>query len=595
MKLDIKILNNSLKEIMSSFQIMPHALILLFSLSRKKIVAMSLLTAINTVMPIMSAFIFGNLVTLFYLKNFDEILPWVLIYVIIRMVGDCTTVCSGYINKKIQSDIDIGLNKKIMQKCDTLSLKDFENSEIKDILQHVQSQISFRPFKVFTDMLSIISSLCSIVVTFLIVIKSVSFIGIILLIPFFVSVSFSLVFCKKEFDTEEKHISLSRENWYLSYLLTDDSAFKEVRLLKLGEYILNKYIVNKEKIINEDVFLNKKRSLISEISSIVNNIIFLFFVLFLIFNICQNKLTVASTIGLMRTLSIFYGSCRGCGSGVYGIYQNGLYMNKLFDFLKLKGIDENLRLAKRISKIESLEIKNLSFMYNKGQTVLNSISFKVEKGERVALFGTNGSGKSTLVKLIAGLYESSNGTILFNGLCVNGLNKTDLHKRICVMFQDFTKYELTFRENIGFGSVDNLRDDKKIIDCQKAAGIDFVERLDQQLGLWFDKGIQLSGGQWQKVAIGRTLFKDADLYILDEPSSALDKLNENKLISYFMKFTKDKIGIFISHKISNAMKADKVIFLNDGKIIGVGSHEFMLNNCDLYKKIYDLEFSGGRS
>ncbi len=591
MKLNIKVLKDSLKEIIASFQIMPRALVLLFSLSRKKIIAISLLTAINTIMPIISAFIFGNLVTLLHLKDFDKILRWLLIYVIIKMVEDCANVYSGYINKKIQSDIDIGLNKKIMQKCDTLSLKDFENSEIKDILQHVQSQISFRPFKVFTDMLSIISSLGSIVVTFLIVIKSVSFIGIILMIPFFISIFFSLIFCKKEFDTEERHVSLSRENWYLSYLLTDDSAFKEVRLLKLGGYILNKYIVNKEKIINEDVFLSKKRGLISEISSIVNNITFLFLVLFLIFNMCQNKLTIVAAIGLMRTLSIFYGSCRSCGSGIYGIYQNGLYMNKLFDFLKLKGIDENLCLTKRINKIESLEIKNLSFMYNKGKKVLNNISFKIEKGEKVALFGTNGSGKSTLVKLIAGLYESSNGTILFNGMCVNELNKIDLRKRICVMFQDFTKYELTFRENIGFGNIDNLGDEKKIIDCQKAAGIDFVGHLDQRLGLWFDKGIQLSGGQWQKVAIGRTLFKDADLYILDEPSSALDKLNENKLISHFMKFTKNKIGIFISHKISNVMKADKIIFLNDGNIIGMGSHEFMLNNCDLYKEIYDLEFS----
>lgn len=174
MKLNIKVLKDSLKEIIASFQIMPRALVLLFSLSRKKIIAISLLTAINTIMPIISAFIFGNLVTLLHLKDFDKILRWLLIYVIIKMVEDCANVYSGYINKKIQSDIDIGLNKKIMQKCDTLSLKDFENSEIKDILQHVQSQISFRPFKVFTDMLSIISSLGSIVVTFLIVIKSVS-------------------------------------------------------------------------------------------------------------------------------------------------------------------------------------------------------------------------------------------------------------------------------------------------------------------------------------------------------------------------------------------------------------------------------------
>ena len=310
----------------------------------------------------------------------------------------------------------------------------------------------------------------------------------------------------------------------------------------------------------------------------------------IVLSMCSNVLTVALAISLIRTLSIFYSSCRGFGDSIYGIYQNSLYMKKLFNFLELKE-DQDLKDNKlKLPSINTLEVKNLKFSYDGKNLVLDNINFKIKKGERVALFGVNGSGKSTLIKLILSYYNVENNMILFNDKCINTLDKKSLYKRISVLFQDFIKYELSLRENIGFGNIDNIENNVKLNNTKNTVGINFIKNLDQQLGLWFDEGTQLSGGQWQKIAIARALFNDADIYILDEPSSALDKINENKLINYFIDFTKDKIGLFISHKISNAMKADKIIFIDHGKIVNIGSHEFLLKNCSLYKKIYNLEF-----
>jgi len=590
MKYKIKDIKNTSTKILFSFKIIFRTLSLLFSISKIKIIIVSLLVAIKVIIPIISAFIFGNLIMVLSLKNFNAIMPFIFYYVIFRVIGDIVGVFSSYIIKKIQLDLDLSLNTKIMQKCSNLSLKDFENSKVKDILQHIQSQISVRPFQILTDIISMSSSLISIIITLFVLARSLSYIIIILSVPFVIYTFISLLLCDKEFKNEEEQAALARKNWYLSYLLTNDFTFKEIRLLNLKDYILSKYIRNKNIIIFASMSLSKKRSIIVESFNLINNFIFLTVIIFIIFNMCQNNLIISIAVSLIQTLSIFYNSCYGFGDGMYGIYQNCLYMKKLFDFLELREIAEVLGSEIKIQKINSLEVNNLNFSYNNKDLVLCDINFKIKKGERIALFGTNGSGKSTLVKLISGLYKSNNKTILFNDYCINLLNKNILKKKIAVLFQDFTRYELTLRENIGFGDINCLNETNKLISAKKAAEIDFIDNFDQQLGFWFDDGIQLSGGQWQKIAIGRTLFNDADLYILDEPSSALDKLNENKIINHFMKITENKMGILISHKISNAMKADKIIFLDKGKIIATGSHDFMLENCSLYKSIYDLEF-----
>lgn len=181
----------------------------------------------------------------------------------------------------------------------------------------------------------------------------------------------------------------------------------------------------------------------------------------------QNNLIISIAVSLIQTLSIFYNSCYGFGDGMYEIYQNCFYMKKLFDFLELRKIAEVLDSEIKIRKINSLEVNNLNFSYNNKDLVLCDINFKIKKGERIALFGTNGSGKSTLVKLISRLYKSNNKTILFNDYCINLLNKNILKKKIAVLFQDFTRYELTFRENIGFGDINCLNETNKLISAKK--------------------------------------------------------------------------------------------------------------------------------
>ena len=226
---------------------------------------------------------------------------------------------------------------------------------------------------------------------------------------------------------------------------------------------------------------------------------------------------------------------------------------------------------------------------NSPNVVLNNINLNIKKGERVAIVGANGSGKSTLVKLISKLYEVKENSILYNGISLNNYNEAQLKNCIAVLFQDFTKYEMTVRENVGFGNIESIDNDENMKKALDKASATFISNLDEQLGLWFQDGRQLSGGQWQKIAIARTFFRDASLYILDEPSSALDPIAEKEVIDMFLKMTEDKIGIFISHRLSTAMLADRIIVMNEGEIVGNGTHQELIKNNFVYKKMYELE------
>lgn len=187
------------------------------------------------------------------------------------------------------------------------------------------------------------------------------------------------------------------------------------------------------------------------------------------------------------------------------------------------------------------------------------------------------------------MYDHDEDSIFYNGVSINDLDTAQLRKSIAVLFQDFVKYELKLRENVGFGDITRIDHDKELKQAMERAQVNFIEDLDTQLGLWFVDGVQLSGGQWQNVAIARAFFRDASVYILDEPSSALDPISEKEVIDMFISMTKDKIGIFISHRLSTAKLADKIVVMNDGEIIGIGTHQELLATNDLYRRMHELE------
>ena len=402
---------------------------------------------------------------------------------------------------------------------------------------------------------------------------------------------FNLSISKREFQTEERNAKKSRGIWYYEFLLSKDQSFKEVKIFNLAKYIIDKHNELKKSIIKENLYNAKVHWIISLVFDLVEQICMAVLMILIIFSVIGGKLLVGSAVALLRVIGMVFDGFNNIMTIIYSINQNSLYMMKLIDFINRPKEGEDYERTNTIDEINTIELKNLNFSYpGNPKKILKNINLNINKGETIALFGKNGSGKSTLIKLLMGYYLVDKNMIRINGIPLNEIKIESLHELTGILFQDYCKYELTLRDNVGFGNINEIENESDIIEALEKAGVDFISDLNQQLGKWFADGTQLSGGQWQRVAIARCFFKRAQLYILDEPNAALDKMGEKKIMNTFFELTKDNIGIFISHKIAHAMLADKIIYLENGEIIAEGTHSELLERCPSYREIYELEF-----
>lgn len=270
-----------------------------------------------------------------------------------------------------------------------------------------------------------------------------------------------------------------------------------------------------------------------------------------------------------------------------------LYIQLLKDFLEIKE-GENALGGTKVDNIKTIELRNVSFDYPQCKMALSTINLKIKSNEQIAIVGKNGSGKSTLFKILCGLYKPTSGKLFVNNLDLENIDVKSYRNCISVLFQDFLKYEGTLEENVYIGDISTEVDENKIKNSLCKANVDFLKtergyELKRGLGNWFDEGGQLSGGQWQKIALARTYYKNADLYLLDEPSSALDVTAETKIFKSFFEVSKNKIAIYITHRVKIAQDANKIIVLDGGKIVGIGTHAELLKNCSVYQDLYNQE------
>lgn len=266
-----------------------------------------------------------------------------------------------------------------------------------------------------------------------------------------------------------------------------------------------------------------------------------------------------------------------------GNINNNFY--ELNDLLKILENQDNNAHKKTFDELnDKITLKNLHYKYPKSESyVLKKINLEINKNEKIAIVGLNGAGKSTLVKLILGIYKPSEGSVSYDGKELSNINTEQVYRKISAVFQDFLKYKLLLRENVAISKIENLYNDHLIDSSLTNAGLAERPDLDAKLGREFG-GIELSGGQWQKIAIARSIFKNSSMVIFDEPTSALDPLIEYDILSKIQKISKDSTLIFITHRIGSAQLADRIVVLKDGEIIENGSHlELMQENGEYFR------------
>jgi ATP-binding cassette subfamily B protein len=505
-----------------------------------------------------------------------------------RLVDFCDTSLSERYTRHV--------NTRIMRHAATLDLSSYEDPQFYDRLERARVQGADR-----VGMIQETGQLVQQVISSLTLAAGICAISpwiflalIICVVPEFLG---ETNFAFLGYSLSVRQTPARRELDYLRILGTSKESAKELKLFGLGQFFAGRYESISTDIHRQNVELAGRRFVFGSLLALLGTVGYYGTYAYGIYL----TITGALTLG---TLTFLAGAIAGASANIQAVFStfshiadHALFLTDLIAFFKVR--------PKIYSKPNSLpgprpiregfEFKNVSFGYpRKSKPVLENVNFRLEPGERIALVGANGNGKTTIVKLMTRMYDVTSGQILLDGVDLREYNLEDLWKSVGVIFQDFMRYDMTVADNIATGKIDDLDRSFRIRAAAfKSLAENFVHKLpkgfDQMLGCRFEGGVDLSGGEWQKIALARAYLREAQLLILDEPTAALDARSENEVFQRFADLTKGKMSVLISHRFSTVKMADRILVLENGTIAEQGAHNQLLNSGGCYAEMYELQ------
>lgn len=586
-------------DIIKSFKIFPRIFSLFYEIAAVKVIQIMFIYIIMGLFPATSIRVTQHLLNVVQLNaggNYNEVIIPLAVYLITNFIISCTAVYKSRLESILKIDLSYKINMLLMEKNASLELKDYENSDMYDMIRRAQSEGVDRQYSIFTNIIGIVSQFIGLIALSSILFSWKPWILIVLfIVPILSTMSISNL-GHQQFEIEVSRTSDRRQSSYLSYLMSNDIAIKEIKIYGIGRYLIDKFSIIQKNFISVDKKIIKKRTNLLIIYELLDQIVAGVLLIIIIKDTFNGNILFGSTIAYLRSISSIDSSIQGILNSLTSVYQNNLYVTQLFEYLDYNDENQNNddEVKTEIDEIFSVEFKNVSFKYpTRTEYALKDINIHIIKGNTIALVGENGSGKSTLVKLLCGLYDTYEGEILINDISMKKINQENLKKQLGVVFQDFNKYEMTLKENVALGKLEFLNSEDKILEALTfASGSDIPQSIKDglvgQLGVWFKGGVQLSGGQWQKIALARANIRDASIYILDEPSASLDPITELRILENIKKMYKNKLGIIISHRLESIKRvSDNIIVLEGGKIVEAGSHDELMYLEGAYSLLYD--------
>jgi ABC-type multidrug transport system fused ATPase/permease subunit len=390
----------------------------------------------------------------------------------------------------------------------------------------------------------------------------------------------------------------TRQQHYLETLLAREDYAKEVQLYQLGAMLLQRYRDVFRRLYDEDRDLTLKKGWWGYVLGLLSTGAFYATYAWIALAAIAGTITLGEMTMYLMVFRQGQSTFAAMLTAIGGMYEDNLYLANLYEFLE-QPIPQSQGWITQGKDGDGIRFEDVSFTYPGGQQpVLKNISLHLPLGEKLAIVGENGSGKTTLIKLLTRLYTPSSGRIFLDGVDLNDWDSEVLRSRIGVIFQNFVQYQFTVGENVGVGAVAHLNDREAWeIAASKGMAKSFIDVLPQgfntQLGKWFKGGQELSGGQWQKIALSRAFMRSAaDILILDEPTAAMDAEAEMNIFNHFRALTQDRMVVLISHRFSTVRMADKIIVMSGGQIIEAGSHVQLLAAGGRYAHLFSLQAAG---
>jgi len=499
----------------------------------------------------------------------------------------------------LQEKVSLTIQSMVMDHAAQLDLQFFEDSASYDLLRQAQQEAAMRPVVMISTAFGLIQTAITFatMVALLVALSPLlALVALISPIPQFVS---DTRYGWRGYNVARWASPIRRRMVYLTSLVTTDTFAKEVKLFGLGGYFLQRFRLLASSYYARQRRLVTARYVVGSLWGLLSILAGSATYLYVAIQAMAGRLTLGDLTLYTQAASSVQTSIQGLLSGFSSMYENNLYLSNLYRLLETPTTIQRPVQPRALPRPVRGEVvfEHVSFAYpGSGKQALTDLSFRIAPGETLAVVGRNGAGKSTLIKLLCRLYDPSGGRILLDGIDIRELDPDELRQTIGAMFQDYVTYQATAAENIGLGDLPGLEDRPKIEQsARKAGAAKLLEELpngyDTPLGKWFDDGANLSGGEWQKVALGRAFMRDVPILVLDEPTSALDAQAEYELFARLRQLSEGRSALYISHRFSTVRQADRILFLEHGRLVEEGTHAKLMRLNGRYAKLFNMQAS----
>lgn len=530
-------------------------------------------------------------------SEFQPVLSWLILAVAVAVISALVRSLSEYTNQAQSMLIADHISDVLHSQSILVDLEYYENPGFYDTMHRAQAEAPYRPTSIVNNLTQLGQNgvrLTGLVGLFLSLSPLLGLVVILTAIP---GAIVRVTFSRKRFRFEEQQAANERRAWYYHWILTDTIYAKELRLFDFGETFKERFRDLRGTLRRGRLALTRSRASIDFLFQALASLVIFATLGYAAYRAILGDITIGDLMAIYLGFQMGLGSVQAILGSLAGLYEDNLFLSHFYEFLGLQPVIHTPPNPIPIPRPtqRGLHFQGVSFHYpHHDPLVLDGVDLSIEPGQVIALVGANGSGKTTLIKLLCQLYHPTKGQITFDGIDLRQFNPIQWRREISVIFQDFVHYYLTAKENIWLGDVHKTPELEPVLAAARRSGADeFIRKLpsayDTHLGTWFSEGKELSGGEWQKVALARAFYRHAQFVVLDEPTSSLDPLAEAELFRQFRELIQGKSAILISHRFTTVKMADYIYVIDQGRIIEHGSHIQLIKNDGLYARFYHAQ------